>query len=103
MPPVIRQQCSPHVAHLREIAASGIKDILALAKELKTETDTLPDELKPISQTLAEITMQELIRSYATCLRLISDLGMQEITQAALAPTHHTEPDSLQRSSSDAI
>jgi hypothetical protein len=88
---------------MREIASSGLKNILDCAKEMKTETDTLPDDLKPMAETLTEIIMQVLIESHVEALKLISDLSLQKITQEVIPPTHHTEPDSLERSMNDAI
>jgi hypothetical protein len=103
MQPAFCPKCSPHLAHMRELAASGLKNILALAEEMKTETDTLPDDLKPFGEALAEASMRVLFESYIETLKLISDLNLQKITQEAIPPTHHTEPDSLERSIYDAI
>jgi hypothetical protein len=103
MLPAICPECSPHVAYLRAYAASGIQHILDFAKEMKIVTDNLPDDLKPTGQVLTQIAMQALIESYAETLRLISDLGLQEIIRTAIPPNQQTEPDSLKRSSSDAI
>jgi hypothetical protein len=96
-------KCWPHFVTLSDHAASGLKNILAFAEEMKTETDTLPDDLKPFGEALADFTMQALIGSYIETLKLISDLRMQEIVQAAIPPNHQTEPDLLERSMSDAI
>jgi hypothetical protein len=87
MLPVICPQCSPNLAHLREIAASGLKNILDCAKAMKTETDTLPDDLKPYGEAMTKISMKVLIGSYAESLQLMSE----EITRAALPPNHQTE------------
>jgi hypothetical protein len=103
MLPDNRTECCPHLAHLREIAVSGLKNILDCAEEIKTVTDTLPDDLKPIGQALADFTMQALIESYAETLKLISDLGIQKIAQAGIPPTPHTEPDLLKRRNSNGI
>jgi hypothetical protein len=64
----------PHLATLGKNAASGVKHILEVAEHLKTITDTLPDDLKPVGQALADITMQALIESYAEWLRLFREL-----------------------------
>jgi hypothetical protein len=103
MLPDNRTECCPHLSHLRDFATSGIKQIMDFAEHMKTCTDNLPDDLKPIGQALAEITMQVLIESYAESLRLIPEMGFQKIAQAAITPKHHTEPDSLERSMNDAI
>jgi hypothetical protein len=103
MQPAFCPQCSPHLAHMREIAASGLKTILAFAEEMKTETDALPDDLKPIGEALAEVSLRVLFESYAETLKLISELGQQEIVQAAIQPNQQTKPDLLERSMSDAI
>jgi hypothetical protein len=92
----------PHLANLREYAASGIKHIMDFAEHMKTVTDNLPDDLKPTGQALTKISMQALTESYAESLKLFSELGFQKITRAAITPKHHTEPDSLKRRSSDA-
>jgi hypothetical protein len=88
---------------LREIAVSGIKNMMDVAEHLKTETDTLPDDLKPFGEALADFTMQVLIESYAETLKLISDLGIQKIARAGIPPTPHTEPDLLKRRNSNGI
>jgi hypothetical protein len=103
MQPVICPKCSPQLAKLREYAACGLKHIMALAEEMKTDTDTLSDDLKPYGEAMTKIIMEVLIESYVESLRLISELSLQEITRAALPPNQQTEPDSLQRSSSDEI
>jgi hypothetical protein len=103
MLPAICPECSPHLAKLREYAASGAKHIMDFAKYMETVTDTLPDDLKPTGQVLTEISMRALIESYVESLKLISELGLQEITRAARTPTHPTEPDTLKRSGSDEI
>jgi hypothetical protein len=103
MQPVICPQCSPHLAHMREIAASGLKNMLDCAEEMKTEIDTLPDDLKPFGEALADFIMQVLIESYVETLKLISDLGIQKIAQAGIPPTPHTEPDLLKRRNSNGI
>jgi hypothetical protein len=103
MQPVIRPQCSLQLAHLRDIAASSIKNIMDLAVELETETANLPAELKPIWETLTEITMHTIIKSYAESLQLLTELEFQEICRAAIQPNHQTEPDLLERSMNDAI
>jgi hypothetical protein len=98
MLPAICPLCSPHLAHMRELAASGLKNILAFAEEMKAETDTLPDELKPIGEALAEMSIEALTKHYFETLLLISEMGMQKITQAELPPKDNTESDSLKRS-----
>jgi hypothetical protein len=103
MLPDTRTMCCPHVAHLCGFAACGFQHIMAVAEHLKTVTDTLPDDLKPIGQALADFTMQALIESYAETLKLISDLGIQKIAQAGIPPTPHTEPDLLKRRNSNGI
>jgi hypothetical protein len=91
MQPVIRPPCSLQLAHLRDIATSSIKNIMDLAVQLETETANLPDELKPFGEMLTEITMHTIIKSYAESLQLLTELGLQEIVQAALSPNHQTE------------
>jgi hypothetical protein len=44
--------------------------------------DSLPDDLKPTGQALAGITLQALAGSFAESLKLFSELGLQQITQA---------------------
>ena len=103
MQPVIRPQCSLQLAHFRDIATSSIKNIMDLAVQLETETANLPAELKPLGETLTEITMHTIIKSYAESLQLLTELGLQEIVQAAIQPNYQTEPDLLERSMNDAI
>jgi hypothetical protein len=96
-------KCCPHMAHLREIGFSGLKDIMRVAEALKTDTDTFPDDLKPYGEAMTKIFMEALIKNYAEWLQLISELGLQEIAREARPPEHQTEPDSRQRSGSDGI
>jgi hypothetical protein len=56
---------------------------MELAEYLITQNDTLPEELKPLGQALTDMTMKILTESYVECLMTISELGLQEITQAA--------------------
>jgi hypothetical protein len=85
IPPHLEEQteCCRHLAHLREHATSDIKHIMAVAEYMEAVTDTLSDDLKPTRQALIEITMHALIESYAECLKLISELGLQKIARAA--------------------
>ena len=85
-----------HLGILREYATSGIKHILACIEEMETDTASLPDELKGIAEALTKCITQVLIESHIESLKLISELGMRDITRAALPPNHHTEPDSLE-------
>jgi hypothetical protein len=103
MLPAICPKCCPHLATLREYAASRLKDILDFAEDMKTRTDALPDDLKPIWQALNEITMQALIESYAALLNHFLEVEFQEITRVPISLQPPTEPDSLKRSTSDAI
>jgi hypothetical protein len=86
-------ELSPHLTHLSEYAAASIKHIMKFAEHMKTVTDTLPDDLKPTGQALAEISIQALAESYIESLMLISELGLQQITRSARPANHHTEPD----------
>lgn len=91
MQPVIRPQCPLQLAHFRDIATSSIKNIMDLAIQMETETANLPDELRPFGEMLTEIAMHTIIKSYAESLQLLTELGLQEITRAALLPNHQTE------------
>jgi hypothetical protein len=64
---------------------------------LQTDIDALPDELKPISQALTDITMRLLIESYAEHLRFISECAYREITQPGIPPKPQTEPDLIEK------
>jgi hypothetical protein len=103
MQPGICPQCSPHLAHLREHTQSGIKQIMDAAESMMTECDALPDDLKPYAQALNDICLQVLTEALIESLRRYSELCLQEITRAPIAPNHQTEPDLLERSTSDAI
>jgi hypothetical protein len=81
-----RIECCPHLAQLREYAASGLKNILDCAEAMKADTDSLPDDLKPYGEAMTKFSMEVLIKSYVERLRLISELGMWDITRAALPP-----------------
>ena len=96
-------KCCPHIAHLCGYAACGSKHIMLVAKAMKTDTDTLPDDLKPYGEAMTKIIMEALIKNYAECLQLISEIGIQEITGVSIPPEQQTERDSLNRSSSDEI
>jgi hypothetical protein len=91
MPRDNRIECCPHLAELREYAASGLKNILDCAEEMKLKTDALPDELKPYGEAMTKFSMEALITSYVERLRLISELGLRDITRAALPPEQQTE------------
>lgn len=80
-----RAECLPHLARLREFTASGLKNILDYAEEMKTWTDALPDDLKPFGQVLTEMSLQALTESYLESLRLYWEWDLQQITQAAAA------------------
>jgi hypothetical protein len=84
-------QCCPHMVHLYEHAACGLKHIMHLAESLMTDTDTLSDDLKPYGEEITKIIMEVLIESYVERLKLISELGLQEIARAALSPNYQTE------------
>jgi hypothetical protein len=96
-------RCSPQMATLREYATSGIKQIMGFTEEMKTKTDSLPDDVKPFAERLNEITLQALVEAFAERLKLISELGLQEIVQAAMPPTYYKNQTSLKRSESDGI
>jgi hypothetical protein len=96
-------ECCPHMAHLQEIGFSGLKNIMRVAEAMQTDTDTLPDDLKPYGEAMTKIFMEALIKNYAECLQLIAELGLQEITRAAIPPEQQTGQDSLQRRRSDGI
>jgi hypothetical protein len=85
--------CCLHLAQLCGFAACGLKNILDCAEAMQAETDSLPDDLKPFGEAMTKLIMEVLIENYTACLQLISELGMQEITRAALPPTDQTEPD----------
>jgi hypothetical protein len=90
-----RIECCPQLAKLREYAASGLKNILDSVEAMKADTDSLPDDLKPYGEAMTKFSMEVLIKSYVERLRLISELGMRDITRAALPPNHQTKPDLL--------
>ena len=91
MLPDNRTACCLHLATLRENAAAGMKHVMEIAEHMKTDTDALPDDLKPIAQALTDFTIKTLAESLAENLKLISELGLQEITRPANPPTHQTE------------
>jgi hypothetical protein len=74
MLPAHRTECYPHhLANLIGYADTSIKHILAFATDLQTDSDALPDELKPISQALSDFTLRLLIGFYAEHLSFISE------------------------------
>ena len=91
MPRDNRIECCPHLAELREYAASGLKNILAYVEEMKLKTDALPDELKPYGEAMTKFSMEVLIKSYVERLRLISELGLRDTARTALPPEQQTE------------
>jgi hypothetical protein len=103
MLPDTTTELNAHFATLRVHAASGLQDILVFAEEMKTKTDTLPDDLKPTVEVLNKICMEALITSFAERLKLISELSFQEMSRTALTPKHSGTPDERKRSTSNAI
>jgi hypothetical protein len=103
MLPDTRTTCCPHMAHLYGFATCGFQHILHAASAMQTDTDSLPDDLKPYGEALTNIIMEVLSKHYVACLRLISELGMRDITQAALLPEQQIEQESLNRRRSDEI
>ena len=87
MLPATVTKCCPHMAQLCGFAASDLKNILDCAKAMKTETDTLPDDLKLYGEVMTEFSMKVLIGSYVERLQLMSE----EITRAALPPEQQTK------------
>jgi hypothetical protein len=86
-----------HLGTLREYATSGIKHIMACIKDVETNTASLPDELKVIAEVLTKYATQVLIESHVESLKLISELGLQEITRARIPPISQTEPDHIEK------
>jgi hypothetical protein len=103
MPPDNTTKCCLHLAHMRELAVSELKNLLDCAEEMKLKTDALPDELKPYWEAITKSSIEVLVKSYVERLRLSSELGLQEITRAALPPEQQTEQELLNRRSSDGI
>jgi hypothetical protein len=98
MLPAHRTECYPHhLANLIGYADTGIKNIVAFATDLQTDSDALPDELKPISQALSDFTLRLLIEFYAEHLSFISERAYQEITRAGIPPTPQAEPDLIEK------
>jgi hypothetical protein len=64
---------------------------MEFAKDMQTVNDTLPDDLKPTGELLTKMSIEALTEFYAESLRVFSELGLQEITRAALPPNHQTE------------
>ena len=87
--------CCPHMALLCGYATYGLRQIMSVAESMQTDTAKLHDDLKPYGEVLTKIMMEVLIKSHAECLELIAELGIQEITRAALPPEHQTKPDLL--------
>jgi hypothetical protein len=87
--------CCPHMALLCGYATYGLRQIMHVAEIMQTDTAKLHDDLKPYGEVLTKIMMEVLIKSHAECLELIAELGIQEITRAALPPNHQTKPDLL--------
>ena len=83
--------CS-HLAYLCEYATCGQKCIMEIAEQMMHETDALPDDLQRYGDALTKLIMEVLIGSYAESLKLISELGLQEIARAEIPPPR-TEPD----------
>jgi hypothetical protein len=88
-------KCCAHMAHLCRYATCGSKHIMLVGEAMKTDTDNLPDDLKPYGEALTKIIMEVLTQTYTECLMCISEQAIQEITQAALPPNHQTKPDLL--------
>ncbi len=86
-----------HLDTLREYATADLKNILAFIEDMETNTASLPDELKAIAEALVKRATQVLIESYVESLKLISELGLQEITWAGVPPNHQNEPDHIEK------
>jgi pyruvate-formate lyase-activating enzyme len=97
MLPDNRTKCCPHLAQLCEYATCGQKHIMEIAEQMMHETDALPADLKPYGEVLTKFIMEVLIGSYAESLKLISELGLQEITRAVTPPNYQTEPDLIEK------
>jgi hypothetical protein len=96
MLPDNRTKCCPHLAQLREYTTCGQKHFIEIAEQLLTDTDSLRDDLKPLAEEITKITIRVVTEAYlGGCLKLFSDLGLEEITRAAIPPNHQTKPDSL--------
>jgi hypothetical protein len=52
-----RTKCCPHLASLQAYAVFGRKHIMEAAEQMMTETDALPDDLKPLAEQLNKFTM----------------------------------------------
>ena len=88
---------------LRNYACFSIQQIMAFAEDMESIIGTLPDDLKPIADALTKASIETLSAAYAEGLMCLSDLGLQEFTQAAISVNHQTKPNSLKRSTSNAI
>jgi hypothetical protein len=91
MLPDNRTQCYLQLPHLSEYAAASRKHIMKIAEDMLADTDTLPDAVKPYGEAMTKFILEVLIESYAETLRLISELGLQEIARTALPPNHQSE------------
>jgi hypothetical protein len=72
---------SAFLAYQKAYADFGKKQIMEFAEDMKTETDTLPDDLKPLGELLSKICMQVLTESFVESLVLFAERGLQEITR----------------------
>jgi hypothetical protein len=92
-----------HIGTLREYASFGIQQIMAFAEDMESVIGTLSDDLKPIAEALTKISIEAFTAAYAEGLMCLSNLGLQEFTQATISANHQTKSDILKRSNSDAI
>jgi hypothetical protein len=81
MLPDTRTACQLLLAYHKAYAASGRKHIMEFAEAMKAETDTLPDDLKPLGELLSKIWIQVLTESFAEGLLLFAERGLQEIAR----------------------
>jgi hypothetical protein len=80
-----------HMDTLREYATFGIQQIMAFAEDMESVTGTLSDDLKPIAEAIIKVSIEALTAAYAEGLMCLSDLGLQEFTQAAISANHQTK------------
>ena len=81
MLPDTRTACQLLLAYHKAYAASGRKQIMEFAEDMKAGTDSLPDDVKPLGELLSKIIIQVLTESFVESLLLFAERGLQEIAR----------------------
>jgi hypothetical protein len=71
-----------HLKDLGGFAVNGQQYVLDVVTRLTQITDDLPNDLQPVGELLTNTSTRVLITSYGECLKLLAEMGFQEIAQA---------------------